>query len=390
MQPKIKIPSLPTKTLVVFGVAAVLAIGVGASAAKLTHFLADDKTKTNAPTPQEESKKNGDAPKAANPATQAPGNTQTQQAPAATAPTTNSGSGGGSSGGGSSGGGSTGCASGQVGTPPNCYPAPPAPLASGKQWKMIFNEEFGGTDYDHNKLTPCFDWNFGDCTNTFNNGREHYDPSQVRVSGGTAKLVAEPHSPPYSDGACQNSSCTYYSGLLSTARPNAGNGSDYLFSFTYGYVEASLKQPATQGFFTAFWMLPTDTSYNYDTEIDILENLGYDSQTMFMTYHYNNRSTSYTPNSGVGDNGSCPANDLSGAFHRFAVDWEPTHVAWYIDGVKCGQFSGNSSTIEDGPMQIILDLMVDNNWQRSWGVGLADDTLVRQLEVDYLRVYQQQ
>ncbi len=40
-------------------------------------------------------------------------------------------------------------------------------------------------------------------------------------------------------------------------------------------------------------------------------------------------------------------------------------------------------------MQIILDVMVDNTWQRSWNVGLLDSTLVRDLAVDYLRVFQQ-
>src|SRR5258708_24831231 len=54
------------------------------------------------------------------------------------------------------------------------------------------------------------------------------------------------------------------------------------------------------GFFTAFWMLPTDTTYTYRTEIDILEHLGHDPETMFMTYHYNDRSTSFAVNSGVG------------------------------------------------------------------------------------------
>jgi hypothetical protein len=34
--------------------------------------------------------------------------------------------------------------------------------------------------------------------------------------------------------------------------------------------------------------------------------------------------------------------------------------------------------------------MVDNDWQRRWGVGLIDPTLVRQLEVDYIRVFQQE
>ncbi len=284
---------------------------------------------------------------------------------------------------------SDGCASGVTGSLPACAMTPPAPAASGKHWNVSFTEEFSGTDYDHAKLTPCFDWNYGDCTNTFNHGRERYLPSQVVVSGGTAKLIAEPLSPPYASSACYTGSCTYKAGLLSTARPNAGNGSDYLYKFTYGYVESRFKFPATQGFFTAFWMLPADPSYTYQHELDILELLGNDPKTMFMTYHYNDRSQSYTPNSGTLNNGACPVKDYSQDFVRMGVDWQPDHIAWYIDGVKCGQFT-NASQIASEPMQLILHMMVENDWQRSWGFGLTNSTLTRQLEVDYIRVYQQQ
>lgn len=281
-----------------------------------------------------------------------------------------------------------GCASGVTGSAPACTTAPPPAAASGKHWNVSFTEEFNGTDYDHSKLTPCFDWNVGACTSTFNEGREHYDPAQVVVSSGSAKLIAAPLSPPFASSACQNNSCTYKAGLLSTARPRADNGSDYLYKFTYGYVESRFKFPATQGFFTAFWMLPTNTDYNYNTEIDILELLGDDPTTMFMTYNYNNRSQSYAPNTGKFNNGACAVKDYSQDFVRMGVDWEPDHIAWYINGVKCGQFT-NASQIESGPMQLILHMMIDNHWQRSWNVGLLDPTLTRQLEVDYIRVYQQ-
>ena len=33
--------------------------------------------------------------------------------------------------------------------------------------------------------------------------------------------------------------------------------------------------------------------------------------------------------------------------------------------------------------------MVDHKWQQDWMVTLQDTTLVRALELDYLRVYQQ-
>ena len=75
---------------------------------------------------------------------------------------------------------------------------------------------------------------------------------------------------------------------------------------------------------------------------------------------------------------------------RFGLDWQPTYIAWYINGVKCGQFNGNSTTIESGPMQLILHMMIDNQWERDWGSVLTSQTLVRQLEVDYIRIYQQQ
>ena len=215
-------------------------------------------------------------------------------------------------------GGTTNCPSGQIGTPPACVPAPPGPVASGKQWALVYSEEFSGSVLDTTKLTPCFDWNYGDCTVTFNSGKERYLPSQVQVSNGTAKLVAEPLSPAYANGGCYNGQCTYKAGLVSTARPRADNGSPYLFPFTYGYVESRMKFPGTPGFFTAFWMLPTSPSFSYNTEIDIVEILGGNPDTLFMTYHYNSRSQSLQAE-------HRPAQQRrvrgQGLLHRLRDDW---------------------------------------------------------------------
>jgi hypothetical protein len=281
--------------------------------------------------------------------------------------------------------GQGGCAAAPPAKSPN---APPFAPSGGKRWALNFSEEFNGSDYSHSKLTPCFDWNNGGCTASFNNGREHYEPSQVKVSNGTAKLIAAPASPAVPSSACQNGSCTYLAGLLSTARPRADSGAGYLYKFTYGFVESRFKFPATRGFFTAFWMLPTDTSFAYRNEIDILELLGDDPTTMYMTYNYNNRNESYAGNKGKYNNGACPVRDYSKEFVDMGVDWEPNRIAWYIDGVKCAEYTVTNQ-IENGPMQLILNMMVDNDWQRRWNVGLTDPTLVRQLEVDYIRVYQQ-
>jgi hypothetical protein len=286
------------------------------------------------------------------------------------------------------------CGANEIGTPPNCFTAPPAPAAAGKAWHVVFSEEFNGNDYDHKKLSPCFDWNYGNCTSTFNDGKETYKPEQVRVSDGTAKLIAEPLSPPEPNDRCYEGLCTYKAGLLSTARPRADNDSQYLFSFTYGYVEARIKYPAVPGFFTAFWMLPTNPTYEYRTEIDIVEILGGNPQNVFMTYHYNDRTEGYKANNFPADeeppdNGACPVRDYSRDWVQFGVDWQPDHIAWYINGVKCGEFT-DAARIENGPVQLILHMMIDNKWERDAASVLADQTLVNQLEVDYIRVFQQQ
>jgi len=265
---------------------------------------------------------------------------------------------------------------------------PPIAPPAGKTWNLEFTVEFDGTKLDTTKLTPCFDWNFGDCTSSFNNGKEHYLPSQVQLSNGVAQLVAEPLNPPYRADACYEGACTYKSGLLSTARPD--QSSPYLYEFTYGYVEARLKLPATPGMFTAFWMLPVNTNYEYRSEIDILENLGGKPDVIYQTYHYNNRSSSYKVNDlSEGANGACAKVDYSADFHTYGVDWQADHVAFYIDGTECGRFTATEDgQIEDGPMQIILDLMVDTSWQRDADLVLPSQAVSDQVDVDYLRVWQ--
>jgi Glycosyl hydrolases family 16 len=265
---------------------------------------------------------------------------------------------------------------------------PPAAANPGRQWIETFAEEFTGTRLDRAKLSPCFDWNRGKCTATFNSGREIYRPSQVRVGGGVAGLIAQPLAAPVKNTACLEGVCTYASGMLSTARPLAGDGSGYLYAFSHGYVEARMKLPTKPGFFTAFWMLPADPSFDYPYEIDIVEALGFDPRMINMTYHYDNRSKSYTSNSNVGGNGDCPDQDYTTTFHTFGLDWQPDHVAWYIDGMKCQEFD-SAADIGNVPMDLIVTLMVDNQWERDVGGTLRSASESDELQLDYIRVYQQ-
>jgi beta-glucanase (GH16 family) len=90
-------------------------------------------------------------------------------------------------------------------------------------------------------------------------------------------------------------------------------------------------------------------------------------------------------------NGKCAEMDYSADFHTYGVDWQPDHVAFYIDGTECGRFTATEpGQIPNQPMQVIIDLMVDTKWQRDVKLVLPSQTVTDHLDVDYLRVWQAQ
>jgi len=230
-------------------------------------------------------------------------------------------------------------------------------------------------------------------TGAFNNGRETYYPSQIKVSNSICNLIAQPN--PNSTGFTGS----YKSGELLSARANTNAATPYKFSFLYGYVETRIKIVNISGFFGAFWMLPCKKDYNYEWEIDILEQLGKENKTMFQTYHYAPglpdgvaRNASWTPNNGLNNNGAAPVIDYSTAYHTYAVDWEPDHLAFYIDGIQSGSFPNkgtNNSNIARTAGYIIIQQMVENGWSRSWNQLVPDSaTSVDTFHIDYVRVWQ--
>lgn len=281
-------------------------------------------------------------------------------------------------------------------SPPTGDINPPVAADAGKNWALTFNEDFNGSSLDLNKWTPCFSWagDYNGCTTSFNAGREAYQPSQVQLSNGTVKLIAEPANP-------KIWGLDYKSGLISTTnKPFSVTGvtrGPSLYKFTYGYVEARLKMPAKKGFFTAFWLLPVSkcqsgNNWPYEYEIDIVEALGGNDPYAYQTIHYSNGLASCS-NRGqqyhAEPYGKCKnwtSSDLYGNFHTFGVNWQSSYVDFYIDGTKCGRFT---TEVWKSDMEIILNLMVDHSWQCAYP-SLCGASGSATLEADYVKVWQQQ
>ena len=216
-------------------------------------------------------------------------------------------------------------------------------------------------------------------------------PKNVRVDDG--KLILEAHKEDFD-------SAKYTSGRIHSK----GKG-DVL----YGKVEVRAKLPAGQGSWPAIWMLPSDpskyaTTWNDDEdwqgstnndawpnsgEIDIMEHVGYDMNTVHGTVHnkayywlhWNQRK------------GSIEGKSVASEFHTYTLEWAPDFLTISMDGSPYFTYVNEETGWEawpfDHPFHLILNLAVGGMWGR--GGGPIDDTIFPvRLEVDYVRVYRRQ
>ncbi|MGW6416183.1 glycoside hydrolase family 16 protein [Streptomyces sp. NPDC055055] len=245
-------------------------------------------------------------------------------------------------------------------------PAASEPVPLGP-WRLVLDEEFDGTALDTSRWATCYDWNRDGCTNSGNNELQWYLPQQVSVRGGELTLTAQRHDTRGSDGKTY----PWRSGMVSTGRDQWYG--EPRRTFTYGYVEASVRVPAEAGMFPAFWMMPA--SRFTPPEIDIMEFLG-STSTVHMYVHWIEPDGERARQRGTFG----PA-DFSGRFHVYGVLWEPYALVWYVDGVERLRVT-NPERIPDVPMEVLLNLAV--------GVPEAPPAAVDEarMQVDWVRVWQ--
>jgi beta-glucanase (GH16 family) len=163
--------------------------------------------------------------------------------------------------------------------------------------------------------------------------------------------------------------------------------------WTYGRMEMRAKFPEGQGLWPAFWMLPTDPSI-YGTwaasgEIDIVENIGREPETIFGTIHYGGAwpnhvfsSTEYT----------LPSGTFAEDFHVFAVEWEENEIRWYVDDVHYSTKTQWNSTGGPYPapfdvdFHLLLNLAVGGNLP---GPPNFETQFPAHYVIDYVRVYKE-
>lgn len=241
-----------------------------------------------------------------------------------------------------------------------------------KEWTLVWGDEF-----DYTGLPDSGKWSYDTSGNTSgwgNNEVQHYTSGRKEnawVSDGKLQIIARKE---------QMEGKSYTSARL----VSKGKG-DWL----YGRFEMRAKLPGGRGTWPAFWMLPTDWEYGNwpkSGEIDIMENVGYDPDTIVGSAHTAkyNHAIHTEKNARIG----CP--DCTTDFHIYSLEWEKDEYRVYLDDTLYFTFRNEGTGSDVWPFDkrfhLLLNLAVGGNWGGQKGI---DDSLFPHVyEIDYVRVYQ--
>jgi hypothetical protein len=193
-------------------------------------------------------------------------------------------------------------------------------------WRLVFQDEFNGTELDHNKWVTYYPYTADGSDQAFvcrasNENNNIYLDENVTVSDGKLHLATK-----YETAEWYGVTRPYTSGMIFSRSP---------WTFRRGRFEARCKIPHGTGaplVWPAFWLFGSvNGAANTSTEIDAFEFCGNERNILKAALHRyylagdeEERFSFATQH---------PRSfDFSDDFHVFAVEWDIFYVRWYIDG----------------------------------------------------------
>lgn len=229
----------------------------------------------------------------------------------------------------------------------------PPPLGPTGTWTLVFSDEFNNTRLDKRK------W---DTKYPYSRAPQHgelggYAASAVTVANGLLNLTAT---------KVPTGSQPYTSGMITSAGK---------FTWKYGVAEIRLKTPPGVGYWPAFWTMNIPYG-SFPPEIDMLELKGGTPSTIWMGHYWGTWPTVY------GWQKTWTGADFTTGFHTVTVEWAPTHLIWYVDGVWRARTRAN---IPQTGMYLIANLAIGGTFA---GNPTPATVFPGTMQVDYIRVWQ--
>jgi len=271
----------------------------------------------------------------------------------------------------------------------------PSMLPPGKKWKMVWNDEFCGTEIDRTKWMcresfwgydfPAFTKNFEGVTL---DGKGHVRLNLIK----DGDEFRSPH--------LQTGSLTFDIPRDTAGFWPFGKVRKPLFMHKFGYYEIRCRQPQNPGWHSAFWLqapaIGADPDPKYGgVECDIMENYRQHTEGLIVG------GPLY---GGYGKDGRGPGHyrftyvETPDRWHRYGVDWTPDGYEFYADGKKIGERKCPETGVSHIPQFILISTECGGyrickrsaGGKIEWGKPdprLFDAVLPDFFEVDYVRVF---
>ncbi|HKP60002.1 MAG TPA: family 16 glycosylhydrolase [Polyangiales bacterium] len=228
-------------------------------------------------------------------------------------------------------------------------------------YQLIFSDEFDGSSLDKTKwntLAPFGVQFFGD-----SHQKQAFIPEAVSLKDGVVSFTANK-----SNGSNTNKQ-PYSSGSITTNR-----------TFTHGYFEARVKVPAGKGLWPAYWLT---SSSRWPPEWDIFEIV--DGTIFGYTHPVSGGKCSFVEGA-AGKDSTYVIPNVYGVYHVYGFKWTASDLYWYVDGVLTEHFAVDAAAGANDPFWLNLSLQVGGDWP---GDPNSSTPFPSQMDVDYVRVYQQ-
>jgi len=236
---------------------------------------------------------------------------------------------------------------------PDAIEAPPD-STSIEGWTLVWQDEFEGESIDQSK------WIVADGHWSDNGELQYYAPDEAYLEDGKLRL---------------RSQFRYYEGQEFTS----GHVETRYYQ-RYGRIDVSARLPGTKGMWPALWLLPI--ARTWPPEIDILELIGQDPNTVHMSNHWGPLEPGELPwNVGQTATSHFTGPDFTADFHTFSLEWYPDSLLWMIDNeVKFISTQG----IPHEPMYLIMNTAVGGGWP---GAPDVTSAFPQYYDIQYVRFY---
>lgn len=252
------------------------------------------------------------------------------------------------------------------------------------RWRLAWSDEFNarrGTPADPENWTH----EIGDGTiigkpGWGNDELQYYTdrPENVSHDGKGNLVLTVREEDPETAPQCYYGPCRFTSARLVTQHKQ---------EFTHGRIEARVQVPRGSGLWPAVWSLGTDINRNpwpASGEIDIMENVGREPNTVFGTIH----GPGYEGGQSFGGTYEFD-RPVADRFHEFAVEWTPEKIVWSVDDIVFHEAQPSDVApdpwVFEKPFFLLMNVAVGGNF----GGQVGDDAVFPQkMTVDWIRVYQ--